>query len=131
MILIINNFFLQIMYLKKPPNEAYDILTSGETPAYIKFRDASNMTPLFEISLKDCLKAIDKAKKYNFVDFTDFNVMEYEYYEVSLWAELYAQLNFDCFNEVYYNALSIWYFISFFLFLFFFETSIDSWTLKI
>ncbi|XP_055696815.1 dual specificity protein phosphatase CDC14C isoform X4 [Phlebotomus papatasi] len=70
-----------IMYLKKPPNEAYDILTSGETPAYIKFRDASNMTPLFEISLKDCLKAIDKAKKYNFVDFTDFNVMEYEYYE--------------------------------------------------
>ncbi|XP_059612371.1 dual specificity protein phosphatase CDC14C-like isoform X1 [Phlebotomus argentipes] len=70
-----------IMYLKKPPNEAYDILTSGDIPAYIKFRDASNMTPLFEISLRDCLRAIDKAKKYNFVDFTDFNVMEYEYYE--------------------------------------------------
>ncbi|XP_055689918.1 dual specificity protein phosphatase CDC14C isoform X6 [Lutzomyia longipalpis] len=70
-----------IMYLKKTPNEAYDILTSGDIPAYIKFRDASNMTPLFEISLMDCLKAIEKAKKYNFVDFTDFNVMEYEYYE--------------------------------------------------
>lgn len=47
----------------------------------MKFRDASNITPLFEISLLDCLCALEKAIKYRFIDFADFNAMEYEFFE--------------------------------------------------
>ena len=57
------------------------MLTRGNPPPFMKFRDASNITPVFEISLQDCLAGLEKALKYRFFDSRDFYVDEYEYWE--------------------------------------------------
>lgn len=59
------------------------MLTRGDPPPFMKFRDASNITPVFEISLRDCLAGLEKALTFRFFDMADFNSGEYEYYEVS------------------------------------------------
>lgn len=59
------------------------MLTQGDATPFIKFRDASNLTPLFEISLQDCLLATEKGLRYRFFDFSDFNAVEYEFFEVN------------------------------------------------
>lgn len=66
------------------------MLTRGEAPPFMKFRDASNIMPGFEISLIDCLAGLEKALKFRFFDIKDFNSGEYEYYEVR---------NFSSFNS--------------------------------
>lgn len=58
------------------------MLTRGDAPPFMKFRDASNITPVFEITLQDCLAGLEKAIKYRFFDKRDFYVEEYEYWEV-------------------------------------------------
>lgn len=58
------------------------MLTRGDPPPFMKFRDASNITPVFEINLQDCLAGLEKALKYRFFDIGDFYVDEYEYWEV-------------------------------------------------
>lgn len=59
------------------------MLTRGDPPPFMKFRDASNITPVFEISIQDCLAGLEKALKFRFFDIGDFYVDEYEYWEVS------------------------------------------------
>ncbi|KAK0170166.1 hypothetical protein PV328_010763 [Microctonus aethiopoides] len=71
-----------IIYLKKTAEEAYQLLiNSPNSPPYAMFRDASLGAPCYQISLKDCLSAIDKCHRLGFFNFDDFNPKEYEHYE--------------------------------------------------
>lgn len=71
-----------ILYLGKTANEAYDMLDkSPNSPPYVLFRDASFGTPCFQISLSECLSAIDKCYHLGFFNFDDFNPKEYEHFE--------------------------------------------------
>jgi len=71
----------QIIYLKKTPEEAYRPLISGGGPAYFPFRDASFGQCTYNLTLLDCLHGLKKAIQFNFLDFSNFNIEEYEYYE--------------------------------------------------
>lgn len=73
---------VQIIYLNRTPDEAYDPLTCGEIPPYIRFCDASYGPSPYKVSLLDCLQAVYKAHRAGFFSFDDFDVDEYEYYEV-------------------------------------------------
>lgn len=70
-----------VIYLNQTPEEAYRPLSVSEIPAYRKFCDASYANSTYKISIIDCLNAIAKARKFNFFDFNDFAVDEYEFYE--------------------------------------------------
>ena len=77
-----NILTLQILYLKRTAEEAYECLVnSSNSPPYISFRDASVSAPCFQISLKECLSAVDKCHRLGFFNFDDFNVLEYEHNE--------------------------------------------------
>lgn len=54
---------------------------SPHSPPYVMFRDASFGTPCFQISLSECLSAIDKCYHLGFFNFDDFNQKEYEHFE--------------------------------------------------
>ncbi|XP_077980845.1 dual specificity protein phosphatase CDC14AB-like isoform X2 [Glandiceps talaboti] len=70
-----------IIYLKKTPEEAYRPLIAGNNPPYLPFRDASFGTCSYNLTLLDCLKAINKALESGFFHFDTFDVEEYEHYE--------------------------------------------------
>ncbi|XP_022087167.1 dual specificity protein phosphatase CDC14AB-like isoform X3 [Acanthaster planci] len=70
-----------VIYLKKTPEEAYRPLVAGTNPPYLPFRDASFGACTYNLTLLDCLKAIDKAITHNFLNFESFDVEEYEHYE--------------------------------------------------
>lgn len=74
--------YLQIIYLNFSPEKAYRILTESNSHPFIMFRDASYGISAYQISLMDCLKAIHKALNLGFFDFTNFDFVEYEHYEV-------------------------------------------------
>lgn len=66
------------------PQQAYATLEANNTLPYAEFRDASVGSPLFTISILDCLNAIHKALSYGFFNFENFDAIEYEYYEVGV-----------------------------------------------
>lgn len=70
-----------VIYLKKTPEEAYRPLVAGNNPPYLPFRDASFGECTYNLTLLDCLKAVDKALTHGFLNFEDFDVEEYEHYE--------------------------------------------------
>ncbi|XP_044741575.1 dual specificity protein phosphatase CDC14C-like [Chrysoperla carnea] len=70
-----------IIYLNKTAEEIFKILTAGDNPPFILFRDVSFGMCLYQISLLDCLNAVYKAKMFGFFDFNNFDVIEYEHYE--------------------------------------------------
>ncbi|CAB9501748.1 specificity protein phosphatase CDC14C [Seminavis robusta] len=45
------------------------------------FHDASPCACTYELTVWDCLKGLDKAHRYGFFDFQDFDVEEYEHFE--------------------------------------------------
>lgn len=49
------------------------------------FRDASVGAALFNITLLDCLKGVYETHKRQFFNLEDFDVKEYEHYEVMAW----------------------------------------------
>jgi hypothetical protein len=70
----------------------------------LRFRDASFGMSVYHITLMDCLHAVHKALNLGFFNFEDFDVDEYEYYEVrgimhivlmlfTLWTHLSRLLN--------------------------------------
>ncbi|XP_018903957.1 dual specificity protein phosphatase CDC14C isoform X2 [Bemisia tabaci] len=67
-----------ILYLNKTPEEVYEILQGY---FYKNFRDASHGVPVYQISLKDCFSAIQKAHMLGFFRFDDFDAEEYEFLE--------------------------------------------------
>lgn len=70
-----------IIYLKRTAEQAYKSLCSGIITPYISFRDASFGPCTYNLSLLNCLRAIDKAVLHKFLDFDTFDLEEYEYYE--------------------------------------------------
>ncbi|XP_023438340.2 dual specificity protein phosphatase CDC14A isoform X3 [Dasypus novemcinctus] len=73
--------FLQVIYLKKTPEEAYRALLSGSNPPYLPFRDASFGNCTYNLTILDCLQGIRKGLQHGFFDFETFDVDEYEHYE--------------------------------------------------
>ncbi|XP_061674393.1 dual specificity protein phosphatase CDC14B isoform X3 [Syngnathoides biaculeatus] len=69
-----------VMYLNMMPEEAYSLLVSRNN-TYIPFRDASFGTCMYNLNILDCLRAVHKALHYGWLDFSDFDVEEYEHYE--------------------------------------------------
>ncbi|XP_076668354.1 cell division cycle protein 14 isoform X3 [Andrena cerasifolii] len=71
-----------ILYCKHTAEEAYNCLTkSPNSPAFIRFRDASVSSAWYQISLSECLSAIYKCHRLGFFNFQNFRVKEYEYFE--------------------------------------------------
>ncbi|XP_037757630.1 dual specificity protein phosphatase CDC14B isoform X4 [Chelonia mydas] len=71
---------LKIVYLRESPEDVYRLLLAGNV-SYLPFRDASFGTCNFHLTLLDCFHAINKALRYGFLDFSAFDVDEYEHYE--------------------------------------------------
>uniref|UniRef100_A0A8C3MGZ4 Dual specificity protein phosphatase CDC14B n=2 Tax=Thraupidae TaxID=400783 RepID=A0A8C3MGZ4_GEOPR len=69
-----------IIYLRESPEDVYRLILSGSV-SYLPFRDASFGTCSFHLTLLDCFHAINKALQYGFLDFSTFDVDEYEHYE--------------------------------------------------
>lgn len=71
-----------IIYLNKTADDVYKLLTNNETQTFTKFNDASAVLSEYKLTLLDCLRAIEKAHKFGFFNFDDFNYLEYEHYEI-------------------------------------------------
>lgn len=69
-----------VMHLNMSPEEAYGLLVSRNS-TYIPFRDASFGTCMYNLNILDCLRAVHKALEFGWLDFTNFDVEEYEHYE--------------------------------------------------
>ncbi|XP_048854670.1 dual specificity protein phosphatase CDC14B isoform X2 [Brienomyrus brachyistius] len=69
-----------VMHLQKTPEEAYRLLVS-QNASYLPFRDASFGTCMYNLYILDCLRAVDKALQFGWLDFSKFDVEEYEHYE--------------------------------------------------
>ncbi|XP_059360298.1 dual specificity protein phosphatase CDC14B isoform X3 [Carassius carassius] len=69
-----------VMHLQKTPEEAYSLLVS-QNASYLPFRDASFGACMYNLNILDCLLAVHKALKFGWLDFSKFNVDEYEHYE--------------------------------------------------
>lgn len=70
-----------VMFLNRTPEDAYEPLTGDNQLPFKDFRDAGFGPSLFGLTLLDCLRGLYKAKKFGFVDLTDFDCDSYEYYE--------------------------------------------------
>uniref|UniRef100_H2Z9U7 Uncharacterized protein n=1 Tax=Ciona savignyi TaxID=51511 RepID=H2Z9U7_CIOSA len=71
----------QIIHLKRTPEEAYRPLVSGNSPPYLPYRDASFGPCSYNLTLLDCLHAVDRAITHRFYSFDSFDPDEYEHYE--------------------------------------------------
>ncbi|XP_030637284.1 dual specificity protein phosphatase CDC14B isoform X2 [Chanos chanos] len=69
-----------VMHLQKTPEEAYSLLVSRNA-TYLPFRDASFGTCMYNLNILDCLRAVHKALHFGWLDFSQFDVDEYEHYE--------------------------------------------------
>nr|XP_033784264.1 dual specificity protein phosphatase CDC14B isoform X3 [Geotrypetes seraphini] len=69
-----------VIYLKRAPEEIYRLLLTGNA-SYPPFRDAAFGTCTFNLTLLDCFFAVQKALQYGFLDFSKFDINEYEHYE--------------------------------------------------
>ncbi|XP_017267894.1 dual specificity protein phosphatase CDC14B isoform X3 [Kryptolebias marmoratus] len=69
-----------VMHLNMTPEEAYGLLVSRNS-TYIPFRDASFGTCMYNLDILDCLHAVYKALQYGWLNFSKFDVEEYEHYE--------------------------------------------------
>ncbi|XP_017323332.1 dual specificity protein phosphatase CDC14B isoform X6 [Ictalurus punctatus] len=69
-----------VMHLQKTPEEAYSLLISRNA-TYLPFRDASFGTCMYNLNILDCLRAVHKALQFGWLDFSNFDVEEYEHYE--------------------------------------------------
>ncbi|XP_016306636.1 dual specificity protein phosphatase CDC14A-like isoform X2 [Sinocyclocheilus anshuiensis] len=69
-----------VMHLQKTPEEAYSLLVS-QNASYLPFRDASFGACTYNLNILDCLLAVHKALQFGWLDFSKFNVEEYEHYE--------------------------------------------------
>jgi len=70
-----------VLYLGKTAEEAYVMLALNARTVFRPFRDASAGPSTFNLTLLDTLHAVAKASQLRFLDFTTFNVEEYEHYE--------------------------------------------------
>lgn len=71
-----------IIYLNRTADDVYKLLTNNETQLYAKYNDASAVLSEYKLTLMDSLRAVEKAHKFGFFNFQDFNYLEYEHYEI-------------------------------------------------
>ena len=93
----------QVIYLNRTPEEACapflhaidyggndesrqnsprSVVSKGDTFASIPpFHDASSCESTYHLSILDCLRGLAKARLYNFFNFDNFNIKEYEWFE--------------------------------------------------
>ncbi|XP_026691280.2 dual specificity protein phosphatase CDC14C-like isoform X2 [Ciona intestinalis] len=71
----------QIIHLKRTPEEAYRPLVAGSSPPYLPYRDASFGPCSYNLTLLDCLHAVDRAITHRFYCPDTFDPDEYEHYE--------------------------------------------------
>ncbi|XP_068559238.1 dual specificity protein phosphatase CDC14B isoform X5 [Cebidichthys violaceus] len=69
-----------VMHLNMMPEEAHGLLVSRNS-TYIPFRDASFGTCMYNLNILDCLRGVHKALQFGWLDFSNFDVEEYEHYE--------------------------------------------------
>ncbi|XP_031426958.1 dual specificity protein phosphatase CDC14B isoform X2 [Clupea harengus] len=69
-----------VMHLQKTPEEAFSLLASRNA-TFLPFRDASFGTCMYNLNILDCLRAVHKALRLGWLDFSLFDVEEYEHYE--------------------------------------------------
>ncbi|XP_047656125.1 dual specificity protein phosphatase CDC14B isoform X3 [Tachysurus fulvidraco] len=69
-----------VMHLQKTPEETYSLLVSRNA-TYLPFRDASFGICMYNLNILDCLHAVHKALQFGWLDFSNFDVEEYEHYE--------------------------------------------------
>uniref|UniRef100_A0A1I7Z5E5 protein-tyrosine-phosphatase n=1 Tax=Steinernema glaseri TaxID=37863 RepID=A0A1I7Z5E5_9BILA len=62
-------------------DKAFLRLKMAEPPHFIGFRDAAMGEPTYLLHVHDVLKSFEKALKYGWMDFENFDPDEYEYYE--------------------------------------------------
>lgn len=70
-----------IIHLKKTPDEAYRPLLGANSQPFCPFRDASIGFCTYNLTIFDCLQAVEKAIANGFYNFDTFDLEEYEYYE--------------------------------------------------
>ncbi|EGT32229.1 hypothetical protein CAEBREN_20594 [Caenorhabditis brenneri] len=70
-----------IIYHGFSADDAFLRVSSGETPKFIGFRDASMGAPQYLLHVHDVLRGIEKALRLGWLDFSDFDHEEYEFYE--------------------------------------------------
>lgn len=61
--------------------KSLSLVVNAQPPPFIGFRDASLGAPMYNLSLHDCIRSIEKAIKLKWFDYHTFNPDEYEYYE--------------------------------------------------
>ncbi|TGZ56456.1 hypothetical protein CRM22_010167 [Opisthorchis felineus] len=71
----------QIIYLNRTPEESYRNLCTNDPTPFLSFRDASFVPSNYQLTVLDCLNAVSKAVEHKFLDFSTFNLAEYEFYE--------------------------------------------------
>ncbi|XP_062237683.1 dual specificity protein phosphatase CDC14B isoform X2 [Platichthys flesus] len=69
-----------VMHLNMMPEDAYSLLVARNS-TYLPFRDASFGSCMYNLNILDCLRAVQKALQYGWLDFSNFDVEEYEHYE--------------------------------------------------
>uniref|UniRef100_A0A8R1DKT5 protein-tyrosine-phosphatase n=1 Tax=Caenorhabditis japonica TaxID=281687 RepID=A0A8R1DKT5_CAEJA len=71
-----------IIYQGFSADDAYlKVAGPADMPKMIGFRDASMGSPQYLLHVHDVLRGIEKALKFGWLDFTDFDYEEYEFYE--------------------------------------------------
>ncbi|CAI5441488.1 unnamed protein product [Caenorhabditis angaria] len=70
-----------IIYHGLTADDAFLAVSSSQPPKYIGFRDASMGEPTYLLQLHQVLRGVEKALKHGWLDFSDFDYQEYEYYE--------------------------------------------------
>uniref|UniRef100_A0A0D6R8Z1 protein-tyrosine-phosphatase n=1 Tax=Araucaria cunninghamii TaxID=56994 RepID=A0A0D6R8Z1_ARACU len=61
------------------PEVAYAPLS--QFASYLPFRDPTCAASTYHLTVRDCVRALAKAKQTGWIDFSSFNVDEYEYFE--------------------------------------------------
>ena len=70
-----------VLYLGRSAEEAYVSMAVGSRTLFKAFRDASAGPSTYSLTLLDTLHAVAKAFYHRLLDFTTFDVDEYEHYE--------------------------------------------------
>ncbi|CAD5210209.1 unnamed protein product [Bursaphelenchus okinawaensis] len=70
-----------VIYHKISADQAYLRVQRAEPPAFIGYIDAALGEPSYLLHLQHTIKAVEKALKYKWLDFDNFDAEEYEYYE--------------------------------------------------
>lgn len=70
-----------VVYHGLSADQAYLRLKAAEPPSYVGFRDAAMGPPSYLLHLHPVIKSVERALKFKWLKFADFDPDEYEFYE--------------------------------------------------